>query len=566
MPQSHAWLKHYEAGVPHRVEAPEMTLQDLLPAASEKYPERTAMILTMAAAGRLFSYPVSYGRLKRDVDRFAASLQKRGVRPGDRVALFMPNCPQFVIAYLGAVRAGAIVVPFNPLYSVRETEYQLKDCGATAAVVLDRFFPLIDGVRDKTDLRLVVVTRIKEYFPPLLWALYSLTQERKLEKFRLGPDDLWFRDMLGEGLPGPVRVEPEDTAVLLYTGGTTGVSKGVELSHRNLLVNTEQNRLWAGIRDGVEVSLAAVPLFHAFGLTCCLHLGLRTGATILLAPLPTDTAGLILAIERFRPTIFPVVPTFLISIAGFPGIERRDLRSVRVCPCAGSPLAPAVQRLFIERTGVRPVEGYGLTEAGPVTHGNPPFGDDRHGTIGLPYPGTEARVVDFATGRQDMPFDGEWTLPGEIIIRGPQVMKGYWRRPEETAAQLRDGWLHTGDIGQMHRDGYFRVIDRLKDMIIRSGLNIYPAEVEAVLQEHPKVLEALVIGIPDFLHGELVKAFVVPRPGVSLTESEILAFCRRNMAKYKVPSEVEIRSGLRHSAVGKPLRRTLREELSLVTA
>jgi len=563
MQDEHPWLKHYEKGVPHRVEAPGITLQDLLPMAAEKYPERTALVLTMAAAGRLFSYPVSYRRLKQDVDRFAASLQRLGLRPGDRVALFMPNCPQFVIAYLGAVRAGAIVVPFNPLYSAREAEYQLKDCGAAVAVVLDRFFPLVDGVREKTDLRRIVVSRIKEYFPPLLRTLYSLTKERKLQKFRLGPDDRWFQDMLGEGTPSPVHVEKEDTAVLLYTGGTTGVSKGVELSHRNLLVNTEQNRLWAGIRDGEEVSLAAVPLFHGFGLTCCLHLGIRTGATILLAPLPTDTAGLILTIERHRPTIFPVVPTFLISIAGFPGIERRDLRSVRVCPCAGSPLAPAVQRTFIERTGVRPVEGYGLTEAGPVTHGNPPFGDDRHGTIGLPYPGTEARVVDFETGKLDMPFEGEWTRPGEIIIRGPQVMKGYWRRPAETAAQLRDGWLHTGDIGQMHRDGYFRVIDRLKDMIIRSGLNIYPAEVEAVLQEHPKVFEALVIGVPDPLRGEMVKAFVVPRPGEELTEEEILIFCRKNLAKYKVPSEVEIRSGLHHSAVGKPLRRALREELTV---
>jgi long-chain acyl-CoA synthetase len=560
------WLKHYEAGVPHGVETPEITLQDLLPAAAGKYPQRTALVLTMAAAGRLFSYPVSYRRLERDVNRFAASLQELGVQPGDRVALYLPNCPQFVIAYLAAIRAGAIVVPFNPLYSAREAEYQLKDCGATVAVVLDRFFPLIDGVRGKTDLRHVVAARIKEYFPPLLWTLYSLTRERKLAKFRLGPGDLWFQDMLGEGTPRPVRVEREDTAVLLYTGGTTGVSKGVELSHRNLLVNMEQNRLWAGIRDGVEVSLAAVPLFHGFGLTCCLHLGLRTGATILLAPLPTDTAGLIQTIERLRPTIFPVVPTFLISIAGFPGIERRDLRSVRVCPCAGSPLAPAVQRTFIERTGVRPVEGYGLTEAGPVTHGNPPFGDDRHGTIGLPYPGTEARVVDFETGKLDMPFEGEWTRPGEIIVRGPQVMKGYWRRPLETAAQLRDGWLHTGDIGQLHRDGYFRVIDRLKDMIIRSGMNIYPAEVEAVLHEHPKVLEALVIGIPDATRGELVKAFVVPRDGVKLEEEEVLAFSRQNLAKYKVPSTVEIRDGLRHSAVGKPLRRALREELNLVTS
>ncbi len=517
-PIDRPWLKHYEPGVPHEVDAPDMTLQDLLPQAAEKYPERAALVLTLAASGRLFSYPVSYRRLRQDVDRFAAALQGLGVQAGDRVALYLPNCPQFVIAYLAAVRAGAIIVPFNPLYSAREAEYQFKDCGATVAVVLDRFFPLVNGVRAKTDLRHVVVTRIKEYFPPLLWTLYSLTKERKLEKFRLGKDDRWFRHMLGEGTPRAVRVEREDTAVLLYTGGTTGVSKGVELSHRNLMVNMEQNRLWAGIRDGLEVSLAAVPLFHGFGLTCCLHLGLRTGATLLLVPMPTDTAGLIQAIERHRPTIFPVVPTFLISIAGFPGIERRDLRSVRVCPCAGSPLAPAVQRTFIERTGVRPVEGYGLTEAGPVTHGNPPFGDDRHGSIGLPYPGTEARVVDFETGTLDMPFEGEWTRPGEIIVRGPQVMKGYWRRPDETAAQLRNGWLHTGDIGQLHRDGYFRVVDRLKDMIIRSGMNIYPAEVEAVLHEHPKVLEALVIGIPDTARCELVKDFVVPRYGVQLEE------------------------------------------------
>ena len=566
MQMDHPWLKHYAANVPPSIQVPDITLQDLLPMAAEKYSERTALVMTMAAAGRLFTFPVSYRRLQRDVERFAAALQGLGVQAGDRVALYLPNCPQFVTAYLAAARVGAIIVPFNPLYSAREAEYQLKDCGATVAVVLDRFFPLIDGVRDKTDLRHVIVTRIKEYFPPLLWALYSLTKERKLEKFRLGSADLWFQNMLGAGMPRPVQVASEDTAVLLYTGGTTGVSKGVELSHRNLLVNMEQNRVWAGIRDGVEVSLAAVPLFHGFGLTCCLHLGLRTAATIVLVPMPGDTAGLIQTIERLQPTIFPVVPTFLISIASFPGIEGRDLRSLRVCPCAGSPLAPAVQRTFIEKTGVRPVEGYGLTEAGPVTHGNPPGGDDRHGTIGLPYPGTEARVVDFETGEQDMDFEGEWTHPGEIIVRGPQVMKGYWRQPEETAAQLRNGWLHTGDIGQMHRDGYFRVVDRLKDMIIRSGMNIYPAEVESVLHEHPKVLEALVIGIPDSARGELVKAFVVPRDGVCLTEEEILAFCRQNLAKFKVPSAVEIRDGLRHSAVGKPLRRALREELNLVTA
>jgi long-chain acyl-CoA synthetase len=559
------WLKHYEQGVPHQVELPSQTLPDLLPAAADRYPNRTALILAVAAARRLFSYSVSYAKLLQAVTHFAASLQGLGVQKGDRVAIYLPNCPQFVIAFLAAVQIGAIAVPFNPLYSAREAEYQLKDCGAKVVIVLDQFFPIVQQVQAKTALRHIVVTRIKEYFPPVLWTLYTLTKERKLRRFKIGLEDYWFQSLLRAGIPRPVAADREETVVLLYTGGTTGVSKGVELSHRNLLVNTEQNRVWAGIRDGSETTLAAVPLFHAFGLTCCLNLGIRTGATLVLVPNPADTKGLIQAIEQHRPTVFPVVPTMLVAISHFPDIAEHNLRSIRICPCAGSPLAPAVQRTFIERTGVRPVEGYGLTEAAPVTHGNPPFGDDRHGTIGLPYPGTMARVVDFETGKLDMPFTGEWTQPGEIIIKGPQIMKSYWNRPEETAAQLRDGWLHTGDIGQMHRDGYFRVVDRLKDMIIRSGMNIYPAEVEAVLHEHPKILEALVIGIPDAVRGELVKAFVVPRDGVEVSEEEILVFCRQNMAKYKVPSAVEIRAGLYHSAVGKPLRRALREELDLVS-
>ena len=559
------WLKHYEKGVPHHVETPSLTLADLLPAAAGRYPDRTAIVLAVAAAGRLFAYPISYARLYQDVIRFAASLQGLGVQKGDRVAIFLPNCPQFAIAFLAAVQIGAIAVPFNPLYSVRETEHQLKDCGANVVVVLDRFFPIVQQVQAKTAIRHIVVTRIKEYFPPLLWTLYTLTKERKLPRFKLGPQDCWFPSLLGAGTPRPVAIELEETAVLLYTGGTTGVSKGVELSHRNLMVNAEQNRVWAAIRDGHEITLAAVPLFHGFGLTCCLNLGMLTAATVVLVPNPTDTRGLIQTIEQYRPTVFPVVPTMLVAISHFPDIAGHNLRSIKVCPCAGSALAPAVQRTFIERTGVRPVEGYGLTEAAPVTHGNPPFGDDRHGTIGLPYPGTMSRVVDFETGKLDMPFEGDWTKPGEIIIKGPQVMKGYWHRPQETAAQLRDGWLHTGDIGQMHRDGYFRVVDRLKDMIIRSGMNIYPAEVEAVLHEHPKVLEALVIGIPDAARGELVKAFVVPRDGAEISEEELLVFCRQNLAKFKIPAAIEIRDGLFHSAVGKPLRRALREELGLVS-
>ncbi|MGV8039695.1 MAG: long-chain fatty acid--CoA ligase [Thermoanaerobaculaceae bacterium] len=560
--EARPWLAHYEPAVPPHLDPRQGCLTDLLPEAARRFPSRPAVVLSVAAGGRLYSSSLSYARLQRLVDGFAASLQRLGVRKGDRVALLLPNCPQFVVAYLATLAVGGIAVPFNPLYSAREVGYQLRDCGARVVVALSQLYPLVQQVRGETAVETVIVTRIKEHFPPLLWLLFTLTRERTLPSAPLAAGDLEFRSLLGASSPRPVAVEQEDTAVLLYTGGTTGVSKGVELSHRNLLVNAEQNRAWAHLADGAETTLAAVPLFHAFGLTCCLNLGVMTGATLVLVPNPTDTRGLVQAIHRHRPSVFPVVPTFLVAITSLPDLDRYDLRSVRVCPCAGNPLAPAVQRGFIERTGVRPVEGYGLTEASPVVMGNPPFGDDRHGTVGLPYPDTLARVVDLETGQRPVPWPegSDWTPPGELVVRGPQVMKGYWGRPEETAAQLRDGWLHTGDIAQMHRDGYFRIVDRKKDMIIRSGMNIYPAEIEAVLLEHPGILEALVVGVPDETRGEVVKAFVVPRHGAELAVEDVLAFCRENLARFKVPAAVEIRRELPKSAVGKPLRRALRDE------
>jgi long-chain acyl-CoA synthetase len=557
------WLAHYGPGVGASVDHAPRCLHELLRDVAGRHPQREALLFAVPAAGRLFTSAITFERLDLLVERFAASLQRLGVRAGDRVAISLPNCPQFVIALLGASRAGAIAVPFNPLYSAREVGYQLHDCGAKTMVVLDRFLPLVRAVRRDTALENVVVTSLKEHFPLPLWLLYTLTRELRERPARAGAGEVRFRDLLGPGAPAPVSTREEDTAVLLYTGGTTGVSKGVELTHRNLVVNAEQNRAWAVIGDGVDRTLAALPLFHAFGLTCGLNLGLLAGATLILAPNPRDTRGLVESIHRLRPTIFPVVPTLLVAIASLPDLARFDLGSIRVCPCAGSALAPAVQRVFTERTGVKVSEGYGLTEAGPVTHGNPPFGENRPGTIGLPYPGTQARIVELETGAPGPPEDGEWSRPGELLVRGPQVMKGYWNRVEETAAQLRDGWLHTGDIAQMHRDGYFRIVDRLKDVIIRGGLNIYPAEVEAVIAEHPEVLEALVVGIPDPALGELVKAFVVPRPGASLTAERLLAFCRENLAKYKVPAAVEFRAELARSAVGKPLRRALREECAV---
>jgi long-chain acyl-CoA synthetase len=553
------WLSHYEPRVPHQIDQRTATLGEVFAATAARFPDRPALLFPVRAAGRLFTSTMTYARLRASVERFAAGLSRVGVVKGDRVAIFMPNTPQFVIAYLATVRLGGIAVPFNPLYSAREAEHQLNDCGAKVAVVLDRFYPLITKARAKTLLSRVIVAPVKEYFTPTLKLLYTLTAERKQPKIRLAEGDLPFASLLGPGEAPPVAAHADETAVLLYTGGTTGVSKGVELSHRNLLVNAEQNRAWASLGERGEIALAALPLFHAFGLTCCLNLGLLIGATTILVPNPTDTTALLETIHRHRPTIFPVVPTLLSAMLIHPRIDRYDLTSVRVSPCAGSPLPVSLQEAFIARTGMRPVEGYGLTEASPVVAGNPPFGEDRHGTIGLPYPDTDLRVIDPGTGAPT-PFEGEWTLPGEIVVRGPQVMKRYWNRPDETAGQMIDGWLRTGDIGQMHRDGYFKVVDRLKDLIIRSGMKVYPAEVEAVLHEHPKVLQALVIGIPDAMRGELVRAFVVPRPGVAICEAEILDYCAENLAKYKVPSSVEFRAELPKSAVGKPLRRLLREE------
>jgi long-chain acyl-CoA synthetase len=560
------WLAHYEEDVPHHLEHRPLCLHELLPEAARQFPGRAALICAVHAAGHVFHSEMKYLELQGAAERFAASLLRLGVAKGDRVGIFLPNCPQFVIAYLAAARVGAIAVPFNSLYSAREVEHQLKDCGAKVMVALSRFYPIVQKVRARTSLEKVIVARIDEHFPPVLKILWALTGGRKEPRLRLSPGDVLFRELLVPGeAPKPVEVHEDDTAVLLYTGGTTGVSKGVELSHRNLVTNARQNEAWGKIQPGREVTLVALPLFHAFGLTCGLNLGVLGAATMVLVPNPTDMRGVARIAHRFQPTIFPVVPTFLVGIGSLKEIARYDLRSVRVCPCAGSPLAPAVQRSFIEKTGIQVAEGYGLTEAAPVVMGNPPCGENRHGTTGTPYPDTEARVVDFETGTRDAIFEegSEWSEPGEMIVRGPQVMKGYWNRPEDTAAQLKDGWLHTGDVAQAHRDGYFRIVDRLKDLIIRSGMKIYPAEIEAVLHEHPKVREVLVIGIPDQTRGQLVKAFVVARPDTRPTEEELLAFCRENLAKFKVPAAIELRESLVRSAVGKPLRRALREELAL---
>ncbi len=548
------WLKNYEKQVPHTLDYPERPLHTNLEETARKYPDGTATIF--------LNHKIPYKELNELADRFAAALQQLGVKKGDRVAIYMANCPQFVASYYGALKAGAIAVTFNPLYAAREVEHQLKDSGAETIVVMSRFYPIVKQVRANTALKHVIVTNIKEYFPPLIKLLFTLAKEKKegdAQDISGDANTYWFQELLSRApaKPTPVDVKPSDTACLLYTGGTTGVPKGAELTHRNLMSNAMGCRAWLhDLREGKEVVLTAIPLYHSYGMTTCMNLSVYAGAAMLLIPNPRDFADVMKNIKKHQPTLFPGVPTMYVAFNNFPDVEKYGVRCIRACISGAAGLPVEVQNRFQELTGARLVEGYGLSEASPVTHANPIFGWNRIGTIGLPWPDTEARIVDLETGKKELGVNEI----GELVIRGPQVMKGYWNMPEETALVLREGWLHTGDIARMDEEGYFQIVDRKKDMIIAGGFNIYPRDVEEVLYENPKVKEAVVAGIPDPYRGETVKAYVVLKEGQTATEEEIIEFCKGKMAKYKVPRMVEFRAELPKTIVGKVLRRILVEE------
>ena len=547
------WIKSYEPQVSPHLEYPQRPLYTNLEEAARQFPEGTALIY--------MNRKITFATLSALVSRFAAALAQLGVKKGDRVALYLPNCPQYVIGYYGALKAGAIVVPCNPLYVAREIEHQLNDSGAETIVVLSSFYNTVKSVREHTPLKHVIVTNIKEYFPPLLRTLFTLAKEKK-DGHRVDisqdADTYWFQELLA-GAPErspKVEVLPSDTACLLYTGGTTGIPKGAELTHTNLMANVAQCRAWIhDMKQGQEVTLASIPLFHSYGMTTCMNLSMYTAGALILIPNPRDLKDVLHNIVRHKPTLYPGVPTMYVAINNYADIAKYDLSSLRACISGAAGLPLEVQTRFQELTGARLVEGYGLTEASPVTHANPVYAGNRVGTIGLPWPGTDAKVVDLISG-EALPV-GE---AGELAVQGPQVMKGYWNQPEETAAVLRDGWLYTGDIAKMDEDGYFQIVDRKKDMIIAGGFNIYPREVEEVLYQHPKIQEAVVAGIPDTYRGETVKAYVVLREGETATEQEIIDFCRERLARYKAPRTVEFRQSLPKSMVGKILRRLLIEE------
>ncbi len=562
--QKRTWISQYDPGVLPNFNYPEWTVPDLLRHSVDRFANFPALFF--------YGTYISYKELDDLTTRFALTLRQFGVNQGDRVALMLPNIPQTVIAYYGILKAGAVVVPTNPLYVEREIQMHLTDAGAETMVVLDLLYPRVRAVKEATTLpKRIIVTGVQDYLPffkKLLYPIKARLTKRWISVEKVPPvydflDLLRTSSAIGADhsvdLP---HVRPTDLAQLQYTGGTTGTAKGVMLTHRNVVVNTLQGRYWSlDFREGREIFLGAIPFFHCYGQATCQNLAIATGCPIVLLP-RFHANEAIKAIHTHRITIFSGVPMMYSMIVEHPDAGRYDLRSLRVCLSGASPLPADVQERFERLTGARISEGYGLTEAGPTTHCNPLHGEHPPGSMGLPFPDTEARVVDPDAGLEEVPV-GE---TGELIVRGPQVMRGYWNNEEDTRAVLRDGWLYTGDLVRRDDRGYFYFVDRKKDIIKSRGETVYPREVEEVLRQHPAVSEAAVVGVPDHDYGEVIKAYVVAKPGSFITEQGLIAHCAGLLARYKIPSAVEFRQELPRTVIGKVLRRTMRAEAAQARA
>jgi long-chain acyl-CoA synthetase len=551
------WFQFYEDGVPRTLEFEDLPVGGYLDRSAREFPDRPAL----SFLNRTFSYK----QLKEAVDRFATALAGLGVVKGTRVAVQAPNIPQTAIAYLAIQRLGAHAVMTNPLYMPREIEHQWNDAGVEVAVTMDFLWDQkVRFLRDKLPVRDYIIASVPEYlkFPLNLLAPLKLKRMDPPTWARVEPEPgvHFFRRLLEASAAAPpaVDVDMDDIAVIQYTGGTTGVSKGAMLTHRNLSYNVQQVRAWfRGLEPGQEVLLAALPFFHIFGLTVCLTWPVTVGAKMVLQTNPRDIELMVKQVVKHRVTLFPALPALFNAINQHPGVEDLDLRCVKRCFSGSAPLPEDVQNRFEELTGAIIVEGFGLTETSPVVTANPVEGRRKVGHIGLPLPDTDVRIVDPESGLPEVPV-GE---PGELIVRGPQVMKGYLNREQETANTLRNGWLYTGDLAVMDDEGYFKIVGRKKDMIIASGYNVFPDEIDRVLMSHPKVFESCTIGVPDQKRGETVKAFVVPAPdGEAPTEQELEDWCRQEMAAYKVPKSWEFREELPKSSMMKLLRRELRDQ------
>jgi long-chain acyl-CoA synthetase len=549
------WFRFYDPGVRKHIDYPAVSLFHFLEESAQKFPDRPC---TIFKGGK-----ISYAEMDELTDRLAAALHAMGVKKGDPVGIFMPNTPQFVIAYYAILKAGGIVVATNFLYTAREIEHQLNDAGVEVMIVLSNFYEKVKEVQPKTRLRKLVVTNIKEYFPGLLKIVFTLAMEKKMgARVQLRDEDVWLQDILrshsGEDRP-KIEIGPDDKALFQYSGGTTGISKAAVALHRNLVANTLQIKEWMpDVKYGEEIVLMAIPLYHVYGMVAGMSFAISSASTLVLIVDPRDMSDVITSIAKYRPSIYPGVPAMYNAINNHPDViaGKVDVSSIRGCISGSAPLMRETKEKFDRLTGGRLVEGYGLSEAPTATHCNPLYGETRTGSIGIPLPDVDARIVDLEDGTTVLPV-GEI---GELVLKSPNVMVGYHNMPTETANSLRDGWLYTGDIARMDDDGYFYIVDRKKELIKPSGFQVWPREVEEVIAENPKVFEVGVAGIPDAYRGETVKAWIVLKPGETADADEIRTWCKERLAPFKVPTHVEFRDEIPKTTVGKILRRELVKE------
>jgi long-chain acyl-CoA synthetase len=542
------WFGYYPDGVPQTMEYENLTLPEAFRRSAEKFPNNPAITFL----GKV----ISYRELADLVDRLAASLSKMGVKKGSRVATLLPNVPQMIVAYYASLSLGASMVLNNPLYTDRELEHQLNDSESEFLFTLDLLAPRMIALKPKTSVKEIIVCHINDYLPFPKKQLFPMVKKGMFRKIEKQANVYEFLDLVKKSGPKPkmADISFEDLGCFQYTGGTTGVSKGVLLTHGNLSKNVQQISAWfPGFEPGEESIVGALPFFHSFGMTTVMNFALWNGWNIVPIPRPEPQA-ILEALDAYKPTFMPAVPTMYVGMLRHPDFKKYNVTSLKGCFSGAAPLPLDVIREFEEATGSQICEGYGLSETTPVVTINPFGGKTKVGSIGLPITDTEIRIVDVDKGTKDMP-PGE---SGEVIIKGPQVTQGYYKRPEETKEALRKGWLYTGDVGVMDEEGYFFIVDRKKDMIIAGGYNIYPRDIDEVLFEHPKVAEACAIGVPHDYRGETVKAYVVLKPGETATEEEMIAYCKEKLAAYKVPKIIEFIDDLPKSAVGKILRKELR--------
>ena len=544
------WLKSYAAGVPPEIDFEKINPSEALERSAKRFPNKTALIFQGAK--------ITFRQLDDLVSRFASALTSLGIKKGDKVAILLPNIPQCVIGIYGTFRIGAVGVLNNPLYTDRELEHQFNDSGSKILVSLDLLVPRMINLREKTGIKKIISCHIRDYLPFPLKQLFPYVKKTMHLKTPQAADVYDFVDLVKQNEPvkQTVKTEWDETALLLYTGGTTGVSKGVMLTNQNVSCNVQQCRAWfQAFSDGEEIVVGCLPFFHSFGLTTAMNMAIYYGWADVLIPKP-EPKTILESIHKFKATYLPAVPTLYNGMINFPELKKYSISSIKGCFSGGAPLPLETIKNFEALTGAQICEGFGLTETTPVATINPFGGLTKPGSIGVPLPNTLVKLVEVDDFYKEVT---ELNTPGELCVKGPQVMKGYINRPEETELTIKDGWLLTGDIAVMDEDGFFSIVDRKKDMIISGGFNIYPRDVDEVLFAHPKIMEACAIGVPDPYSGERIKAYVVLKMGESATPIEIIDYCKENLVKYKVPKYIEFVDELPKSAVGKILRKELRK-------